>query len=70
MTTVSTGRSTHIRRRVNPAVGTAGAVMVAAAAVSVGARFIAVTPPAGDTSPYCAEANQCVQPGMHPGGAV
>ncbi|MCU1694839.1 MAG: Extracellular solute-binding protein family 1 [Mycobacterium sp.] len=62
MTTVSTGRSTRIRRRVNPAVGTAAAVTVAAAAVSVGAHFIAVTPPAGDTSPYCAEAYQCIQP--------
>jgi hypothetical protein len=61
MTTVSAGRSTRIRRRVNQAVGTAAAVMVAAAAVSVGAHFIAFTPPAGDTSPYCAEANQCVQ---------
>ncbi|MDT5138247.1 MAG: hypothetical protein QOD58_2509 [Mycobacterium sp.] len=61
MTTVSTDRSTRIQRRVNQAVGTAAAVVVAAAAVGVGAHFIAVTPPAGETSPYCAEAYQCVQ---------
>jgi hypothetical protein len=63
MTTVSPGRSTHNRRWVHPAVGTAAAAMVAVATVSVGARFIGVTPPAGDTSPYCAEAYQCLQLG-------
>jgi hypothetical protein len=63
MTTVSAGRPTRNRRRVHPAVGTAAAAMVAVATVSVGARFIGVTPPASDTSPYCAEAYQCLQPG-------
>jgi hypothetical protein len=63
MTTVSAGRSTRSRRRVHPAAGTAAAAMVAAAAVGVGARFIDVTPPASDTSPYCAGAYQCLQPG-------
>jgi hypothetical protein len=62
MTTVSAGRSTRNRRWVHAAVGTAAAAMVAVATVSVGARFIGVTPPAGDTSPYCAEAYQCLQP--------
>jgi hypothetical protein len=63
MTTVSPGRSTHNRRWVHPAVGTAAPAMVAVATVSVGTRYIGVTPPAGDTSPYCAEAYQCLQPG-------
>lgn len=40
--------------------------MVAVATVSVGARFVGVTPPVGDTSPYCAEADQCLQPGVDP----
>ena len=62
MTTVSPGRCTRNRRRVHPAVGTAAAAMVAVATVSVGAQFIGVTPPASDTSPYCAEAYQCTQP--------
>jgi hypothetical protein len=62
MTTVSAGRSTRTRRRVHPAVGTAAAAMVAVATVGLGAQFIAVTPPAGDTSPYCAGAYQCLQP--------
>jgi hypothetical protein len=62
MTTVSADRSTRNRRRVHPAVGTAAAAMVAVATVSVGARFIGVTPPVGDTSPYCAGAYQCIQP--------
>jgi hypothetical protein len=63
MTTVSPGRATHNRRWVQPAVGTAAAAMVAVATVSVGARFIGVIPAASDTSPYCAEAYQCLQPG-------
>jgi hypothetical protein len=63
MTAVSAGRSTRRRRRVHPAAGTAAAAMVAAATVSVGAQFIGFTPPATDTSPYCAEAYQCLQPG-------
>jgi hypothetical protein len=63
MTTVSAGRSTRNRRRVHPAAGTAAAAMVAAATVSVGAQFIGVTPPASDTSPYCAEAYQCLERG-------
>jgi hypothetical protein len=62
MTTVSAGRSTRNRRRMHPAVGTAAAAMVAVAAVSVGAQFIAVTPPATDSSLYCAGAYQCLQP--------
>jgi hypothetical protein len=62
MTTVSAGRSTRSPRRVHPAVGTAAAAMVAVATVGVGAQFIGVTPPASDTSPYCAGAYQCVQP--------
>jgi hypothetical protein len=62
MTTVSAGRSTRNRRRVHPAVGTAAAAMVAVATVGVGAQFIAVTPPATDTSLYCAGAYQCLQP--------
>jgi hypothetical protein len=63
MTTVSPGRSTPNRRWVRPAVGTAAAAMVGMATVVVGAQFIGVTPPASDTSPYCAEADQCLQPG-------
>ena len=62
MTTVSAGRSTHSRRRVHPAVGIAAAAMVAVATVGVGAQFIGVTPPASDTSPYCAGAYQCLRP--------
>ncbi|MCW2589291.1 MAG: hypothetical protein JWQ86_1718 [Mycobacterium sp.] len=63
MTTVSAARSTRNRRRVHSAVGTAAAVIVAAATVSVGAQFVGVTPPASDTAPYCAGAYQCQQPG-------
>ena len=63
MTTVSPGRSTRNRRWVHPALGAAAAAMVAVATVSVGARFIGVTPPADDTSPYCAGAYQCLQAG-------
>ena len=62
MTTVSAVRSTRNRRRVYPAVGIAAAAMVAVATVGVGAQFIGVTPPAGDTSPYCAGAYQCLRP--------
>ena len=62
MTHVRQGRSTHNRRRVHPAVGTAAAAMVALATVGLGARFIGVTPPASQTSPYCAESYQCIQP--------
>jgi hypothetical protein len=62
MTVVSASRSTRNRLRVHPAVVTAAAAMVAVAAVGVGAQFIAVTPPATDTSLYCAGAFQCVQP--------
>ena len=62
MTTVRAGRSTRSRRRVHTAVGTAAVAMVAVATVGVGAQFIGVTPPATDTSPYCAGAYQCVQP--------
>jgi hypothetical protein len=63
MTTVSAGRSKRNRRRVHPPVGTAAAAIVAVATVSVGAQFIGVTAPVSDTSPYCAEAYQCLQPG-------
>jgi hypothetical protein len=63
MTTVSASHSTRSRRRLHPAAGIAAAVMVAAATVSVGAQFIGVTPPASDTSPSCAGAYQCQQPG-------
>jgi hypothetical protein len=66
MTTVSAGSSTCNRRRVHLAVGTAAAAMVAVATVSVGAQFIGVSPPASDTSPYCAGAYQCLQPGADP----
>jgi hypothetical protein len=62
MTTVSAGRSTRNRRWVHPAVGTAAAAMVAVATVGVGAPVIGVTPPASDTSPYCAGAYQCLRP--------
>jgi hypothetical protein len=62
MTTVSAGRSTRSRRRVHPAVGIAAAAMVAVVTVGVGAQFIGVTPPASDTSPYCAGAYQCLRP--------
>ena len=66
MTTVSPGRSTPNRRRAHAALGTAAAAMVGVATVVVGAQFIGVTPPAGDTSPSCAEADQCLQPGVDP----
>jgi hypothetical protein len=62
MTTVSPGSSTRNRRRLHPAVGTAAAAMVAVATVGLGARFIGVTPLASQTSPYCAESYQCIQP--------
>jgi hypothetical protein len=62
MTTVSAGRSTRSRRRVHAAVGTAAAAAVAVATVGVGAQFIGVTPPASDTSPYCAGAYHCLRP--------
>jgi hypothetical protein len=65
MTTVSAGRSTRSRRRVHPAVGAGAAAMVAVATVGVGAQFIGVTPPASDTSPYCAGAYQCLRPDAH-----
>jgi hypothetical protein len=63
MTTVSAGRSTRSRRRVHPAVGTAAAAAVAVATVGFGAPVIGVTPPASDTSLYCAGAYQCPRPG-------
>lgn len=63
MTTVSTDCSPRNRRRLHPAVGTAAAAMVAVATVSVGAQFIGVTPPTGDTSSYCAGEYQCLEPG-------
>src|SRR5260221_5454126 len=63
MTGVSGGGSTRSRRRVHRAVGPAAAAMVAVAVVGVGAQFIGVTPPASDTSPYCAGAYQCLRPG-------
>jgi hypothetical protein len=66
MTTVSAGRSTRSWRRVHPAVGTAAAAMVAVATVGVGAQFIGVTPPASETSLYCAAAYQCPRPGADP----
>jgi hypothetical protein len=65
MTTISAGRSTRSQRRVHPAVGIAAAAMVAVATVGVGAQFIGVTPPASDTSPYCAGAYQCLRPDAH-----
>ncbi|MDT5131577.1 MAG: hypothetical protein QOE41_888 [Mycobacterium sp.] len=61
MTTVSAGRSTRSRRRVHPAVGTAGAA-VAVATVGVDAPVIGVTPPASETSLYCAGAYQWPRP--------
>jgi hypothetical protein len=66
MTTVSPGRSTPNRRRAHAALGSAAAAMVGVATVAVGAQLIGVTPPAGDTSPSCAEAYQCLQPGADP----
>jgi hypothetical protein len=63
MTAVSPGHSTYNRRRVHPAVGTAAAAMAGVTTVSVGAQFLGVTPPVSDTSPYCAEAYRCLQPG-------
>jgi hypothetical protein len=63
MSTVSSGRSTRNRLWVHPAVGSAAAAMVAVVTVGVGAQFIGVIPPASDTSPYCAGAYQCLQPG-------
>jgi hypothetical protein len=62
MTTVSPDRSTRNRRWVHPAIGTAAAALVVVATVGVGAQFIGVTPPASDTSPYCAEAYHCLEP--------
>jgi hypothetical protein len=61
MTTVSAGRSTQ------PTAGVPGGRNrrgrhVAVATVDVGAQFIGVTPPASDTSPYCAGAYQCLRP--------
>jgi hypothetical protein len=64
MTTVSPGRSTPNRRRAHAALGTAAAAMVGVATVGFGAPVIGVTPPAGDTSLYCAGAYQCLQPGV------
>jgi hypothetical protein len=63
MTTVSAGHSTRNRRWVYSAVGTAAVAAVAVATVGVGAPVIGVTPPAGDTSLYCAGAYQCLGPG-------
>jgi hypothetical protein len=63
MTAVSPGHSTYNRRRVHPAVGTAAAAMAGVTTVIVGAQFLGVTPPVSDTSPYCAEAYRCLQPG-------
>jgi hypothetical protein len=63
MTTVSAGHSTRNRRWVYSAVGTAAVAAVAVATVGVGAPVIGVTPPAGDTSLYCAGAYQCLRPG-------
>ncbi len=63
MTSSSTGRNTHSRRRVHLAVGTAAAAILAAATVGVGAHLIPADPLAGDTTPYCSEPYECVQPG-------
>ena len=65
MTTVRASRSTRSRRRVNPAAGTAPAAAVAVATVGVGAPVIGVTPPASDTSLYCAGAYHCLQLGAN-----
>ena len=63
MTTVSARRTAHSRRRVHLTVGTAAAAIVAAATVGVGAHLIPAGPPASDTTPYCSEPYECVQPG-------
>ena len=63
MTTVSADHSTSGRRRLHPVAGTVAAAVVAAAAVTVGTHFIGVTPPGSDTSPSCAGAYECQQPG-------
>lgn len=63
MTTVGADHSTFGRRRLHPVARTVAAAMAAAAAVTVGTHLIGVAPPASDTSPSCAEAYQCQQPG-------
>jgi hypothetical protein len=63
MISVSAGRTVHGRRRVHLAVGTAAAAIAAAATVGVGALLIPVGPPASDTTPFCSEPYECVQPG-------
>jgi hypothetical protein len=62
MTSVSAGRAVH-SRRVQLAVGTAAAAVVAAATVGVGALLISADPPASDTTPFCSEPYDCVQAG-------
>jgi hypothetical protein len=63
MTTVSARRSTRGRRRIQRALRAAAGAAVAAATITVGAQFIGATPPAADSSPYCAGAYQCIEPG-------
>jgi hypothetical protein len=63
MTSVSAGRATHSRTRVHLAAGAAAAAIVAAATVGVGALLIPADPSASETTPYCSEPYECVQPG-------
>jgi hypothetical protein len=53
MTTVSASRTTHGRRRVHAAVGTATAAIVATVTFGVDTQLIPANPPASDLAPSC-----------------
>ena len=66
MTTVSAVGSMPYRQRAFAMLGTVAAIAMCLAAVLIGARFIGVTPPSDDISPYCQGPSQCVQPYANP----
>ena len=66
MTTVSAVGSMPYRQRAFAMLGTVAAIAMCVAAVLIGARFIGVTPPSDDISPYCQGPYQCVQPYANP----
>jgi hypothetical protein len=61
MSTVSTGCSTQMRRRLHTALGTAAMTVTAVATIVVGARAIGVAPPPDQIVSFCPVAGQCVQ---------
>jgi hypothetical protein len=66
MTTVSAVDSMPYRQRALAMSGTVAAIAICVAAVLISARFIGVTPPSDDISPYCQGPYHCVRPYANP----